>query len=185
MSSLLNDSSILNTNNNISCSHGGKSVCDHYGCSAFSSLKNKEFRNPRGGIAQSVERRSAWSYTVSGGMIGPGFEPQLSCSKEENVEENGSALMLVTKRSSSCHTRDKSLPSRNKAGYSGFETQRRCQQESKTRVSVASQEKDLCPPNFFETFWGRGSFSCVSPIFSQKCLDMLKMKVDNLHTQYH
>ena len=38
MSSLFNNSSILNTNNNISCSHGGKSVSDHYCCSAFSSL---------------------------------------------------------------------------------------------------------------------------------------------------
>ena len=41
MGSLFNDSSILNTNNNIGCSHGGKSVSDHYRCSAFSSLKIK------------------------------------------------------------------------------------------------------------------------------------------------
>ena len=40
------------------------------------------------------------------------------------------------------------LPSVNKAAHSGFETQRRCHQKSKTRVSVAPQ-KDLCPLKIF------------------------------------
>ena len=44
MSSLFNNSSVLNTNNNISCSHGGKPVCDHYRCSTFSGLKNNGFK---------------------------------------------------------------------------------------------------------------------------------------------
>ena len=33
------------------------------------------------------------------------------------------------------------LPSTNKASYSGFETQRRCHQKSRTGIT----EKDLCP----------------------------------------
>ena len=41
------------------------------------------------------------------------------------------------------------LPSANKATHSGFETQRRYHQKSKTGVSVAPQ-KDLCPPIFLK-----------------------------------
>ena len=40
------------------------------------------------------------------------------------------------------------LHSLNKAVHSGFETQRRCHQKSKTGVSVAPQMK-MCPTNFF------------------------------------
>ena len=37
----------------------------------------------------------------------------------------------------------------NKAAHSGFETQRRCHQKSKTGVSVAPK-MDMCPTNFFK-----------------------------------
>ena len=47
------------------------------------------------------------------------------------------------------HTSCTPLPSVNKAAHSGFETQRRCHQKSKMRVSVARQ-KEMCPPNFFK-----------------------------------
>ena len=36
-----------------------------------------------------------------------------------------------------------------KDAHSGFETQMRCHQKSKTEVSVAPQ-KDICPPNFLK-----------------------------------
>ena len=63
-------------------------------------------------------------------------------------EENGSAAMLTTKRSAGV-TPDMNLidcvthippPNANKAAHSGFETQRRCRQKSKTRESVAPQK---------------------------------------------
>ena len=72
------------------------------------------------------------------------------------VEEIGSAAMLVTKRSAGVapevnlrHASCMPPPSMNKAAYSGFESQRRRHQESKTRVSVA-QKKDLCPPKILQ-----------------------------------
>ena len=40
------------------------------------------------------------------------------------------------------------LPSVNKAGHSGFETQRICHQKFKTGVSVAPK-MDMCPPKIF------------------------------------
>ena len=40
------------------------------------------------------------------------------------------------------------LQSSNKAAHSGFETQRRCHQKSKTGVPVAPK-MDMCPTNFF------------------------------------
>ena len=70
-------------------------------------------------------------------------------------EENGSAAMLTTRRSAGV-TPDMNLidcvthtppPNANKAAHSGFETQRRCHQKSKTRESVAPHKKAL---NFFE-----------------------------------
>ena len=72
------------------------------------------------------------------------------------VENNCSAVMLATKRSAGvtpevnlreCVT-CMSLPSMNKAAYSGFETQRRHHQKSKTGVSVI-QQNHLCSPNKF------------------------------------
>ena len=59
------------------------------------------------------------------------------------VEEIGSAAMLATKRSAGVapevnlreHVTHKSLPSANKAAHSGFETQRRHHQKSKTGIS--------------------------------------------------
>ena len=67
-----------------------------------------------------------------------------------------SAAMLVAKRSAGVapevNLRERiscmPLPSVNKAGHSGFETQRRRHEKPKTGVSVAPQ-KDLCPPKFF------------------------------------
>ena len=66
-------------------------------------------------------------------------------SAHRYVEENGLATILTTKRSApevnlmeciACMP----LPSMNKAAHSGFETQRRCHQMSKTGVSVAPQK---------------------------------------------
>ena len=64
------------------------------------------------------------------------------------MEQNGSATMLVAKslagvtpevnlRECVAHM---PMSSMNKATLSGFETQRRCHQKSKTMVSVAPQE---------------------------------------------
>ena len=70
-----------------------------------------------------------------------------------NLEENGSAAMLAAKGSagvtpnvnlSEC-TSCTPPPSVNKTSYSGFETQQRCHQKSKTGVSL-THKKDLCPP---------------------------------------
>ena len=63
------------------------------------------------------------------------------------VEENGLAAMLTVKRLAGVapevnlreHPTCMPLPSANKAVHSGFETQRRHHQKSKTEVSVASQ----------------------------------------------
>ena len=66
------------------------------------------------------------------------------------VEEKGSAAMLAAKRSAGV-TLEVNLkeciahmppPSMNKAAPSGFETQRRHHQKSKTGVSVAPQKRD-------------------------------------------
>ena len=64
------------------------------------------------------------------------------------VEEIGSAAMLATKRSAGIapegnlreHVTHMSLPSVNKFAHSGFETQRRHHQKSKTGVSVAPEK---------------------------------------------
>ena len=68
------------------------------------------------------------------------------------VEENGSAAMLAAKWVAGVapevnlrdHVTCMPLPSVNKAAHSGFETQRRRCQKSKTGVSVAPQ-KELIP----------------------------------------
>ena len=73
------------------------------------------------------------------------------------MEENGSAAMLTKKRSAGVtpemnfreNVKLMPLPSTNKAAHSGFETERRHQQKSKTVLSVIPQ-KDLCPPIFFK-----------------------------------
>ena len=64
------------------------------------------------------------------------------------VEGNGSAAMLAAERLVDVvpevnfreHVTHMSPPSMNKAAQSGFETQRRYHQKSKTRVSGASQK---------------------------------------------
>ena len=64
------------------------------------------------------------------------------------IEEIDSAGMLAAKRSTGVtpevnlreHVMDMSLPSVNKVAHSGFETQRRCHQKSKRRVSVAPKK---------------------------------------------
>ena len=69
------------------------------------------------------------------------------------ADENDLAAMLAAKRSAVVasemnlmeHISHMPPPSTNTAAHSGFKTQRRCHQKSKTRVSVA-QQKDLCPP---------------------------------------
>ena len=74
------------------------------------------------------------------------------------VEEIGSAAMLATKRSAGvtpevnlrkCVT-CMPLPSGNKAAQSGFETQRRRHQKSKTWVSVASQKELMSSKKIFK-----------------------------------
>ena len=70
------------------------------------------------------------------------------------VEENSLAAMLATKRSADVtpdvnlreHITCAPLSSTNKVDHSGFETQRRHHQKSKTGESVAPQ-KGLVPPN--------------------------------------
>ena len=64
------------------------------------------------------------------------------------MEENGLAAMLATKRSAGVAPRVNlreyvicmPMPNMNKAVHSCFETQRRCDQKSKTGVSVAPQK---------------------------------------------
>ena len=71
------------------------------------------------------------------------------------MEEYGSAAMLATKRSAGVtpemnlreHITRTPLPM-NKSAHSGFETQRRCHQKSKTGISVAA-EKVLMSSSFF------------------------------------
>ena len=72
------------------------------------------------------------------------------------VDEKVSAAMLATKRSVGVapelyfreHTSYMSLPSTVNAAHSGFKTQRRHHQKSKTGVSVALQN-DMCPSQYF------------------------------------
>ena len=64
------------------------------------------------------------------------------------VKENSWAPMLTTKRSAGVtpevnsreHVTQMPLSSVNKAAHSGFETQRRCHQKSKTEISVVPQK---------------------------------------------
>ena len=64
------------------------------------------------------------------------------------VEEIGSTAMLATKRSAGVApevnlkecVKEMPMPSANKTAHSGFETQRRHYQKSKTGVSVAPQK---------------------------------------------
>ena len=63
------------------------------------------------------------------------------------MEENGSVPILTPKRSAGItpevnhreHVTHTPPPNVTKAAYSGFETQRRCHQKSKTGVSLTSQ----------------------------------------------
>ena len=76
------------------------------------------------------------------------------------VKENGLAAILATKRSVGVvpevnpreHATCMSLPSMNKAAHSGFETQRRHHQKSKTEVSVASQKGLMSSKNYKKNF---------------------------------
>ena len=73
------------------------------------------------------------------------------------VEENGLAAMLANNRSAGAAPEMNLrecviwilLPSTNKAAHSGFETQRRHHQKSKTGVSVAPQKGLMTSKNFF------------------------------------
>ena len=78
-----------------------------------------------------VLRVSAWSYTVSGGMIHPGLKPHQCLLTDE--EENDSATIMAAKRLAGVTPEVNFMeyvtltppPSTNKAAHSGFETQRR------------------------------------------------------------
>ena len=73
------------------------------------------------------------------------------------VEENSSAPMLAAKRSVGVMLERNlgecvacmPLPSVNKSVHYGFETQRKCNQKSKTWVSVAPQKELMFPDTFF------------------------------------
>ena len=54
------------------------------------------------------------------------------------------------------------LPIANKAAQTGFETQRRCHQNSTTRVSVPCPQKDIFPPNFKENNKCYHVLTCIS-----------------------
>ena len=82
---------------------------------------------------------------MSGGIIAPGFK---SHNDSQVCGRDGSAAMLAAKRSAGvepevnlreCVTHMPPLNA-NKAAHSGFETQRRHHQKSKTGVSVAPQK---------------------------------------------
>ena len=74
----------------------------------------------------------------------------------KHVDENGSAAMLVVKRSAGvapevnlgkCTLHIPPPTANNKAA--NFETQTKCHQKSRAGVSVAPQ-KDMCPSTFFK-----------------------------------
>ena len=99
----------------------------------------------RAGIAQSVEHLPSltlWKHLIWHDRSWFWVPPMPAC---RHVEENGLAAMLATKRLVAVapevnlreHVTYMPLPSTNKAAHSGFETQRRCHQQSKTGVFVA------------------------------------------------
>ena len=101
------------------------------------SVRDRHFKlhnDSRVGIAQSVERLSCHDRSQ---FQAP---PMLVC---KYMDENGSAAMLATKRSAGIreHTLQMPWPSVKEAVHSGFETQRRHHQKSKTGVSVAHKKK--------------------------------------------
>ena len=89
-------------------------------------------------------------------MIGPGFDPHqtLLVAMWERMAQlpcwppRGFAPELNLRDCVTCTP----LPGANKAAHSGFETQRRHHQNSKTGVSV-TPHKDLCPPKKVEKSW--------------------------------
>ena len=84
-------------------------------------------------------RVSAWFHTVRQWQHDrPQFQilPMPAC---RHVEENSSAVKLATRRFAGV------APNVNKTAHSGFETQRRCHQNSKKGVSVAQQEDGVDP----------------------------------------
>ena len=101
----------------------------------------------RSGIAQPVEH-----LPHSRGMIDPGFKfPQMSACR--NVEENGLAAMLATKKLAGLaplvHIREyithMPLPSVNKAGNLALKPRGDITRSPKTGVPVA-RNNDSCPP---------------------------------------
>ena len=88
------------------------------------------------------------------------------------IEENGSAAMMATKRSvgvtpeinlRECVT-SMPIPSANKAAHSGYETQRRHHQKSKTGVSVAPSKwlTGVLQTIFKKRLWGIQFFTSVN-----------------------
>ena len=74
------------------------------------------------------------------------------------VEENGLTAMLAAKRSagvaSEVNLRECVIcnppPSTNKAAHSGFETQRRCHQKSKTGIVSGPHKRTYVPQIFYK-----------------------------------
>ena len=100
------------------------------------------------------------------------------------VEVNGLAAMLATKRLAGvapevnireCVTH-MPLLSLNKASHSGFETQRRRHQKSKTVLSVARQKRFMSSKSYFK----KNRFNCQS--VQLDCLSLLNVKHLNFQT---
>ena len=103
----------------------------------------------RGSIAQSVEHLSCHNRSQSEAP------PMLVC---KYIDENGLAAMLATKRLAGVtsevnlreHTSQMPWRSVDKAAHSGFETQRRHHQKSKTWASVAPQKELMSSKDFLK-----------------------------------
>ena len=100
----------------------------------------------RAGIAQSIEHLACLISHCEGQHDSSGFRvPPMPCRYVEEMAHYHAGCQEVGR----CHTRGESQgmcntymppPSLNKAAHSGFETQRRCHQNSKTGVSVVPQK---------------------------------------------
>ena len=86
-------------------------------------------------------------YTVNGDTVGPGFEPH-QCLLVHMWKRVAGVTPEVNLKELLTHTPP---PSVNKAAHSGFQTQRRCHQKSKTGVSAAPQKGLMSFKNLIKT----------------------------------
>ena len=85
----------------------------------------------------SVSRASAWSHTVIGGMIAPGFESHQCFT---GMWKRRLGCHAGCQEVGRCRTRGESQGMCNTYASTGFETQRRHHQKLKTGVSIAPQK---------------------------------------------